>query len=120
MGGIWLATEKNGIYKSTEKSVSPYLRFSLWEKSNPGNHYCLHKDKNGELWFGNDQGSIHRVYPTTGATVTYQPKPETADSDVTASILKLYLNSQNHLWIATEKGVMIYNHQTHECIASQP
>lgn len=119
-GCIWLATEKNGIYKSTEKSVSPYLRFSLWEKSNPGNHYCLHKDKNGELWFGDDQGSILRVNPTTGATVTYQPKPETADSDVTASILKLYLNSQNHLWIATEKGVMIYNHQTHECIASQP
>lgn len=34
--------------------------------------------------------------------------------------MKLYLNSQNHLWIATEKGIMVYNHQTHECIAAQP
>ncbi|MCR1856449.1 response regulator, partial [Phocaeicola vulgatus] len=53
-------------------------------------------------------------------TVIHQLNPETADSAVTASILKLYLNSQNHLWIATEKGIMVYNHQTHECIAAQP
>jgi len=52
--------------------------------------------------------------------VIHQLNPETADSAVTASILKLYLNSQNHLWIATEKGIMVYNHQTHECIAAQP
>lgn len=69
---------------------------------------------------GDDKGNILWVNPTTGETVIHQLNPETADSAVTASILKLYLNSQNHLWIATEKGIMVYNHQTHECIAAQP
>lgn len=90
------------------------------ENSSKNNHYCLHKDRNGGLWFGDDKGNILWVNPTTGETVIHQLNPETADSAVTASILKLYLNSQNHLWIATEKGIMVYNHQTHECIAAQP
>ena len=119
-GYIWLVTEKDGIYKSTENKISPNLHFSLWEKSHKNNHYCLHKDRNGGLWFGDDKGNILWVNPTTGETVIHQLNPETADSAVTASILKLYLNSQNHLWIATEKGIMVYNHQTHECIAAQP
>ena len=104
-GYIWLVTEKDGIYKSTENKISPNLHFSLWEKSHKNNHYCLHKDRNGGLWFGDDKGNILWVNPTTGETVIHQLNPETADSAVTASILKLYLNSQNHLWIATEKGI---------------
>ena len=119
-GYIWLVTEKDGIYKSIENKIFPNLRFSLWEKSNKNNHYCLHKDRNGGLWFGDNKGNILWVNPTTGETVIHQLPPETADSAVTAAILKLYLNSQNHLWIATEKGIMVYNHQTHECIAAQP
>lgn len=119
-GYIWLATEKNGIHKSIEKGVSPDLHFALWEKSNKNNNYCLHQDKNGSLWFGDDKGNILWVNPTTNEMVTYQPKPLATDSNVTAAILKLYLNSRNHLWIATEKGVMIYNYQTKECVASQP
>lgn len=111
---------KKMAYISTENKISPNLHFSLWEKSHKNNHYCLHKDRNGGLWFGDDKGNILWVNPTTGETVIHQLNPETADSAVTASILKLYLNSQNHLWIATEKGIMVYNHQTHECIAAQP
>lgn len=57
-GYIWLVTEKDGIYKSTENKISPNLHFSLWEKSHKNNHYCLHKDRNGGLWFGDDKGNI--------------------------------------------------------------
>ena len=119
-GYIWLATEKDGIQKSTEKGISPDLHFSLWEKSNKNNTYCLHKDKNGGLWFGNDKGNILWVNPTTNEMVTYRPKPEATDSNVTAAILKLHLNSRNHLWIGTEKGLMVYNYQANECLASLP
>lgn len=119
-GYIWLATEKDGIYKSTGKNISSNLHFTLWEKSSKNNNYRLHKDKNGGLWFSDDKGNILWVNPTTNETKTCHPKPEAAESDVTSPILKLYLNSRNHLWIATEKGIMVYNHQTHECIASRP
>lgn len=85
---------KDGIYKSIENKIFPNLRFSLWEKSNKNNHYCLHKDRNGGLWFGDNKGNILWVNPTTGETVIHQLPPETADSAVTAAILKLYLNSQ--------------------------
>lgn len=66
-----------------------------------------------------NKGNILWVNPTTGETVIHQLNPETAASAVTAAILKLYLDSQNHLWIATKKELTIYNHQTHECIATQ-
>ena len=113
---------QNGCQFITSFFDDPRKLFILGglEESSKNNHYCLHKDRNGGLWFGDDKGNILWVNPTTGETVIHQLKPETADSAVTASILKLYLNSQNHLWIATEKGIMVYNHQTHECIAAQP
>ncbi|WHX13164.1 hypothetical protein QMY64_20780 [Phocaeicola dorei] len=64
-GYIWLVTEKDGIYKSIENKIFPNLRFSLWEKSNKNNHYCLHKDRNGGLWFGDNKENILWVNPTT-------------------------------------------------------
>lgn len=75
-GYIWLVTEKDGIYKSIENKIFPNLRFSLWEKSNKNNHYCLHKDRNGGLWFGDNKGNILWVNPTTGETVIHQLPPK--------------------------------------------
>lgn len=56
-GYIWLVTEKMAYIKYRNK-ISPNLHFSLWEKSHKNNHYCLHKDRNGGLWFGDDKGNI--------------------------------------------------------------
>ena len=119
-GYIWLATGKDGIRKSTEKGASPGMHFALWEKSNKNSGYCLHKDRNGQLWFGDDKGNILWVNPTTHEMTNYRPKPEATDTNAAAAILKLHLNSRNHLWIATEKELRVYDYLANECIASRP
>lgn len=119
-GYIWLATERSGIQKSTTNAISPNLHFSLWEKSNKKSNYCLHKDKNGRLWFGDDKGNILSVNPITNEMINYQPASETTASNGQTAILKLYLNSSNHLWIATEQELMVYNYQTNKCMAALP
>lgn len=118
-GIIWLASENNGVYKSTGGELSPYMHFVPWEKANPNSNYCLYKDKNGGLWFGDEKGNILWNNPMTNATINFQPQPDGTPGSASA-ILNLYLNSRNHLWIATEKGIMVYNYQTNECLAHLP
>lgn len=115
-GVIWLASANNGIYHSTEKELSPHMHFAPWTKANSNSNYCLYKDRNGGLWFGDEKGNIIWNNSITNTTVTFQPQPDGTPESVSA-ILKLYLNSRNHLWIATEKGIIVYNHQTNECLA---
>ncbi len=115
-GTIWLANANNGIYSSTEKELSPNMHFTPWEKANSNSDYCLYKDRNGSLWFGDEKGNILLNNPMTNTTISFQPQPNDTPENISA-ILKLYLNSRNDLWIATEKGIIVYNYQTNECMA---
>lgn len=120
-GYIWLASENNGIYKSTEKEITPYMHFTPWEKGNRNSNYCLYKDKNGSLWFGDEKGTIVGINPMSQATVTFQPYPQDAISDTSLPAIKdMHLDSRNNLWIATQKGLIVYNYQCYECIAYMP
>lgn len=115
-GYVWLATEAGGIYKSTGKEVAPETHFTPWDKSNKKSNYCLHKDKNGCLWMGDENGNILWVNPLTNQTVAYHPKAHD-DEDNIGAIKALYLNSRNQLWIATAKGLLVYNHQANKALA---
>lgn len=120
-GYIWLVSENNGIYKSTEKEITSGLYFAPWEKANRNSNYCLYKDKNGSLWFGDEKGNVLGINPMTHATVTFQPHPADSMPDTGSSAIKgLHLDSRNNLWIATEKGLVVYNYQTYKGIAYMP
>lgn len=118
-GYFWLATKESGIYKSAENEISPNLHFTPWEKSDKNSGYCLHKGKNGHIWFGDNKGNILQVNPTTKETVSFHPHPEGTQA-ATSAIVQLFLNSRNHLWVATEQGLTVYDHQTNECMAFMP
>lgn len=66
-----MVIEKDGIYKSIENKIFFNLYFFLWEKSYKNNYYCLYKDCNGGLWFGDDKGNIFWVNFIIGEMVIY-------------------------------------------------
>lgn len=113
-GHIWLSTEKEGIYKSVEREVSPHLHFAPWGSN--ANSYCLFKDKNGNLWFGDDNGNILLVNPVTNETTRFRPQSDGTEENGSA-ISKLFLDSRSHLWIASENGLTVYDWRKNECTA---
>ncbi len=120
-GYVWLTSENNGIYRSTDKEVSPDMHFAPWEKGNRDSNYCLYKDKNGSLWFGDGQGNILGINPMTNATVTFRPHPNDSVANASGSAIKnIHLDSRNNLWIASERGVAVYNYPNEECMAYLP
>ena len=118
-GFIWLATDNKGIYKSQTKNLSPNIQFVPWAKAEKNGNYCLFKDKNGHLWFGDEKGNILLMNPTTNETVSFHPQPEATENQVSA-IKILFLNSRNDLWIATENALIVYDYQGKSCLAYMP
>lgn len=118
-GYIWLATDQDGIYKSNEKEFSPDLHFSIWEEGNRNGYSCVYKDTNGRLWFGDVNGKISRIDPTTHEILYFEPKPH-GTKEKGCAILKLFLSSRNNLWIATKTGLLVYDFQAQKCLANMP
>lgn len=116
-GYIWLSTEKEGIYKSVEKEMSPDLHFAPWKDGT--NSCCLFKDKNGSLWFGDDEGNILLVNPTTNEITRFRLQPNETEENRSA-ISELFLDSRNHLWIASENRLTIYDWMKDQCLALMP
>lgn len=116
-GYIWLATDRDGIYRSNEQKFSPDLHFSRWEQGKRNSYSCIYKDNNGHLWLGDENGEISRIDPTTRETVYFHPKPH-GTKQKGCAILKLFLSSRNNLWIATKTGLLIYDFQTQTCLAN--
>lgn len=115
-GYIWLATERSGIWKSTQTNVSADLKFTRWGQSDSNGYYCLHKDENGSLWVGDENGKLQWINPLTNKVITYQPTSD--DGTPIGDIRKIYLCSLGKLWLVTGKGLFIYDPQEDQCIAS--
>lgn len=115
-GYIWLTTNRNGVWKSTSSQISPQLKFEMWEPSRNNGHYCIHKDANGGLWIGDEDGMVQWLNPLTNQIVKYQPKYDGITS--VGSIQKIYLCLHNRLWLVTSKGLFIYEYLEDKCVAS--
>ena len=114
-GYIWLSTDRNGLWKSTSNQISSNLEFKLWESSKNDQHYCLHKGLNGDLWIGEEDGTIKQLNPLTNKVTTREPKYDGITS--IGKIEKIYLCIHNRLWLVTNKGLFIYNHIADEMVS---
>ena len=115
-GYIWLTTNRNGVWKSTSDQISPQLKFEMWEPSRNNGYYCIHKDANGGLWIGDEDGMVQWLNPLTNQIVKYRPKYDGITS--VGSIQKIYLCLHNRLWLVTSKGLFIYEYLEDKCVAS--
>ena len=115
-GYIWLTTERSGVWKSTSNQISPDLQFKMWELSREDQYYSMHKDTNGSLWIGDENGTVQRLNPLTNQIVSYSP---TYNGTTTiGSIRKIYHSIHNRLWLVTNKGLFVYDYLTDRCLAS--
>lgn len=114
-GYVWLATEQSGIYRSVGNEISTDMQFTRWEKAEVSNNYCMYKGKNGNLWIGDLKGTVLCMNPLSGEITSYHPSFE--NNKPIGEISTLYLNTRGYLWIATDKGLLIYDAKNNKNVA---
>ncbi len=115
-GYVWLATFHKGIMKSTHpfhsSSSFKFVTAGSEEVRKKETVLCTMKDAEGNIWFGNKDGTL-TVYDKHG---TFKVHP--LDMEVTinrSSIWALHIDRQNNFWIGTDKGLLLFNSSSGKC-----
>jgi len=99
--GLWIGTNFSGLY---------YL-----ENNGPLRHYqtagtnivALFKDGN-DLWIGTKDDGLNRLNINTGVMNLYKTNANNRYSLTSSSILSIYKDLQNRLWVGTDGGGLNY------------
>lgn len=116
-GYIWLGTSKHGILKSTDSELTPETTFEFWKHADKDESYHLQKDMNGFIWIGSEHGTIQKLSPITQELTTISLPDSITNPAQDFNIKHLYMNSRNRLWVATTKGIGIYDENSNEWLA---
>ena len=116
-GHIWITTNHHGVWRSTDNQLSPDMNFEHWNNDSKSGYYCMHKNENN-LWMGNDMGLVYKINTQNNQTETFYPTYDGKSS--IGSIRQIYYCIHNKLWLASDKGLFIYDPLTNECLAGMP
>ena len=110
-GNIWCISQGNGVSKIDTKtdSISNYI-FEL-EDLPPGScnwHFAIKTDLNGTVWIGSTEG-LYNLDPSTGLYDCYRHDSHKVNSIVSNFVHDLIIDSTGQLWIATDRGLDLYN-----------
>lgn len=75
---------------------------------------CALKDVDGNLWFGNINGTLTVYHVRTGRFVIHSLLVDGVANR--ASVWALYMDDKNRLYVGTEDGLLLYNRQTGICV----
>lgn len=107
---VWLATFHKGIMRSDEPYESgKRLQFST-VYSGSGNSsktvLCSLKDGQGNLWFGNRNGTLTVYDVKSRRFITYTLL---VDGIIyTSDIWAIYIDAEGVIWVGTEKGLLLF------------
>lgn len=115
-GYIWLATFHKGIMKSRE----PFNPLEMLDFDTVGSRevksretvLCLLKDEDGNIWFGNQDGTLS-VYDKSGTFRVYTLYWNGLINK--SPIWSLYIDTKKNFWIGTKTGLLKFNPATGEC-----
>jgi signal transduction histidine kinase/ligand-binding sensor domain-containing protein len=101
-GSVWIGTDGGGI--NVYKNGKNFQIYSQSTGKASSQSYCASiKTSNHELWFGSPSGDID-IFNSKGIrTSHYQPKIGQC------IVYYLYEDNKRNIWIATDKGIEIYN-----------
>lgn len=115
---VWLATYHKGIMRSDMPYVhGKKLSFSKVDTGSgkpEETMLCALKDVDGNLWFGNINGTLTVYYPQTGRFVIHSLLVDGAANR--ASVWALYMDNKSRLYIGTGDGLLLYNFQEGTCV----
>lgn len=110
-GYIWLASIKHGLLKSDSNVVSEKMQFKTWEKSENLSGKCaLYKDKNGNIWAGDEHANILCIHPVTGIHTKYKIKLKD-NENFSPRICEFCLDKEGKMWIGTTDGLILFNRE---------
>lgn len=113
-GYIWFATERKGVWRSTTSTLTSSSVFAPWTKGvNTSESYQIYKDKNGNIWLGDEHAGITYIDPQTGEPQHYQLRPKEVNN-FSGNALRFCLDSRDRLWIATTQGLILFDIKTGE------
>lgn len=109
---IWLASFHKGILKSTEP-FDPHTKLSFKPiASGTGNTVlCVAKDKDGNLWFGNNRSELI-YYNVENEYLTVFPVRLKDNQKWKGSIWSLLYDSENRLWLGTSDGLLLFDNES--------
>ena len=114
---VWLATFHKGIMRSDEPYESgKRLQFST-VYSGSGNSsktvLCSLKDGQGNLWFGNRNGTLTVYDVKSRRFITYTLL---VDGIIyTSDIWAIYIDAEGVIWVGTEKGLLLFEPKKRMC-----
>ena len=111
-GFIWIGTRKNGVLKSTGTELSGQTQFVNWKHADKNGSYHLQKDRNGFIWIGSEHGTIQKLNPSTQELTNITPPDSITDVINDLSIVNLFMNSRNRLWVASTNNIGVYDENT--------
>lgn len=77
---------------------------------------CIKEDHDGNLWFGTVGSGIYKLDVKSGKFTNYS----TTDGLPGNSITSILIDSDNKLWLATDKGLAKFNPETKEIVVFDP
>ena len=115
---VWLATYHKGIMRSDMPYVQgKKLSFSKVDTGSGKSEetmLCALKDADGNLWFGNIDGTLTVCHIRTGRFVVHSLLVDGVANR--ASVWALYMDNKNRLYVGTGDGLLLYNHQESTCV----
>ena len=115
---LWLATYHKGIMRSDiPYAKGKKLSFSKVDTGSGKSEetmLCALKDVDGNLWFGNINGTLTVYHVRTGRFVIHSLLVDGVANR--ASVWALYMDDKNRLYVGTEDGLLLYNRQTGICV----
>jgi len=99
--GLWIGTNFGGLYYLKKNGILQHYRTS------EANIVALFKDGN-DLWIGTKDYSLNRLNISTGVMTSYKTVLNNPYSLTSNSILSIYKDLQNRLWVGTDGGGLNY------------
>lgn len=114
---LWLATFHKGIMRSDNVfNCSEKMDFSsvgILEVRNRETVLCSLKDEWGNLWFGNQNGTLTCYQKKTQS---FRVLSLTTESGINrASVWALFIDSRKRFWIGTQQGLLLYDLKNNSC-----
>ena len=107
-GRLWVGTEGSLNYFDSDLNVFTHYQHDPDDSNSLGRGpvHAILEDHNGNLWVSTSE-MLHKFDPKTGTFIRYLPKD--IDGDLLGKIGALYEDSDNQLWVASEKGVRLFD-----------
>lgn len=109
-GKIWFSAEGLNTYHPETGEIHT----DRADPSNPNrlssNHIrAITSDKEGNLWIGTEDGGINKLSRSSNTFERFMPDDSSAYSLSSLSIYNLHVDENNIMWIATNKGLDIWD-----------